>query len=152
MYKIKIEHTVLSLDSRTSLVAQLVKNSPEMRRFWFNSWVGKIPGKGKGYPLHYCGLENSMNGIVYGITKSWMWLSHSRCKFCVFFLFILIVFSSKYYIHKNIIFLQNRIFIKIFLPSLHTNWVLSKIWSRILSYNNYNTILIIRTYVFRMCD
>ena len=86
MYKIKIEHTVLSLDSRTSLVAQLVKISPEMRRFWFNSWVGKIPGKGKGYPLHYCGLENSMDCIVHGVTKSWTRLSN----FLSLFTFILV--------------------------------------------------------------
>ena len=27
----------------------------------FDSWVGKIPGEGKGYPLQYSGLENSMD-------------------------------------------------------------------------------------------
>ena len=29
------------------------------------------PGEGKGYPLQYSGLENSMDDIVYGVTKSW---------------------------------------------------------------------------------
>ena len=31
----------------------------------FNPWVGKIPGEGKGYPLQYSGLENSMDCIVH---------------------------------------------------------------------------------------
>ena len=32
--------------------------------------LGKSPGEGKGYPLQYSGLENSMDCIVYGVTKS----------------------------------------------------------------------------------
>ena len=36
----------------------------------FNPWVLKIPGQGKGYPLQYSGLENSMDCIVHGVTKS----------------------------------------------------------------------------------
>ena len=39
-------------------------------------WVGKIPGEGKGYQLQYSGLENSMDCIVLGVTKSWMRLVH----------------------------------------------------------------------------
>ena len=31
---------------------------------------GRSPGHGKGYPLQYSGLENSMNCIVRGVTKS----------------------------------------------------------------------------------
>ena len=27
--------------------------------------LGRSPGEGKGYPLQYCGLENSMNSIVH---------------------------------------------------------------------------------------
>ena len=37
--------------------------------------VGRSPGEGKGYPLQYSGLENSMDGIVYEVTKSWIGLS-----------------------------------------------------------------------------
>ena len=33
--------------------------------------LGTSPGEGKGYPLHYSGLENSMDHIVYGVAKSW---------------------------------------------------------------------------------
>ena len=37
--------------------------------------LGKSPGKGKGYPLQYSGLENSMDCIVHGFAKSWTRLS-----------------------------------------------------------------------------
>ena len=97
------------------LIAQLVKNLPEMQETLFNSWVGKIcwrrdrlptpvflgfpcgsagkesawdagdlglipglgrsTGEGKGYPLQYSGLENSMDCIVRGVAKSWTRLS-----------------------------------------------------------------------------
>ena len=33
--------------------------------------LGRCPEEGKGYPLQYSGLENSMDCIVHGITKSW---------------------------------------------------------------------------------
>ena len=33
------------------------------------------PGEGKGYPLQYPALENSMDGIVPGVTKSLTQLS-----------------------------------------------------------------------------
>ena len=32
--------------------------------------LGKSPGEGKGYPLQYSDLENSMDRIVHGVTKS----------------------------------------------------------------------------------
>ena len=32
--------------------------------------LGRSPGEGKGYPLQYAGLENSMDCIVYGVAKS----------------------------------------------------------------------------------
>ena len=37
--------------------------------------LGRSPGEGKGYPLHYSGLENSMNCMVHGVTKSQAQLS-----------------------------------------------------------------------------
>ena len=33
--------------------------------------LGRSPVEGKGYPLQYSGLENSMDCIVQGATKSW---------------------------------------------------------------------------------
>ena len=45
-----------------SFVAQLLKNPPVMRETWVQSlgW-GRSPGEGKGYPVHYSALENSMD-------------------------------------------------------------------------------------------
>ena len=33
--------------------------------------LGISPGDGKGYPLQYSGLDNSMHCIVHGVPKSW---------------------------------------------------------------------------------
>ena len=54
---------------RASLIAQLVKNPPAVRETWVLS-LGRSPGKGKGYPLQYSGLENSMDCVVHGVAKS----------------------------------------------------------------------------------
>ena len=32
--------------------------------------LGRSPGEGKGYPLQYFGLQNSMNCIVHRVAKS----------------------------------------------------------------------------------
>ena len=37
--------------------------------------LGRSPEEGKGYPLQYSGLKNSMDCIAHGITKSWKKLS-----------------------------------------------------------------------------
>ena len=37
--------------------------------------LGRSLGEGNGYPLQYSGLENSMNCIVHGVTKSQTQLS-----------------------------------------------------------------------------
>ena len=34
------------------------------------SGLGRSPGEGKGYPLQYSGLENSMDCTVHGVAKS----------------------------------------------------------------------------------
>ena len=38
----------------------------------------RSPGEGKGYPLQYSGLENSMDCIVHAVTKSWTRLRDFR--------------------------------------------------------------------------
>ena len=40
----------------------------------------RSPEEGKCYPLQYSGLENSMDSIVHGVTKSWTWLSDFHVK------------------------------------------------------------------------
>ena len=37
--------------------------------------LGRFPGEGKGYPLQYSGLENSMDYTVHGVAKSQTQLS-----------------------------------------------------------------------------
>ena len=37
--------------------------------------LGRSPGEGKGYPLQYSGLENSMDYTVHGVANSWTRLS-----------------------------------------------------------------------------
>ena len=53
--------------------------------------LGMSPGEGKGVPLQYSGLENSMDCIVHGVTKSQTFtcptvglLSHMVILFLVF--------------------------------------------------------------------
>ena len=51
-------------------MAPLVKNRPQFRRAGFYPGLGRFPGEGNSYPLQYSGLENSMDCVVHGITKS----------------------------------------------------------------------------------
>ena len=54
-----------------SLVAQLVKNMPAMWETWVRSLGWEDPtGEGKGYPLQYSGLENSMDYTYHAVAKS----------------------------------------------------------------------------------
>ena len=66
-----------------SLVAQLVKNPPSMRKTWvLIPEVGRSPGEGNSYPLLQCpGLENSVDlyspwGRKESDTTEWLPLSH----------------------------------------------------------------------------
>ena len=43
--------------------------------------LGRPPGEGKGYPLQYPGLENSMDGVGHGVAKSRTRLSDSHFTF-----------------------------------------------------------------------
>ena len=64
------------------LMAQLIKNPPAMREDLGSiPGLGRSPEEGKGYPLQCSGLENSMETIVHGVTKSRTLLSNftSRC-------------------------------------------------------------------------
>ena len=58
------------------LVAWLVKNLPAVQGDLGSiPGLGRPPGEGKGYPLQYSGLKNSMDYIVHGVTKSQTQLS-----------------------------------------------------------------------------
>ena len=63
----------MKLGNKTySLVGQLVKNLPANLDRDLDSipGLGRPPGEGKGSPLQYSGLENSMDCMVQGVTKS----------------------------------------------------------------------------------
>ena len=44
--------------------------------------LGRSSGEGKGYPLQYSGLENSMDWIVHGVPKSRTRLSDVHLPLC----------------------------------------------------------------------
>ena len=45
--------------------------------------LGRSPGEGKGYPLQYAGLENSVDCTVCGITKSRTELNDFRFHYAI---------------------------------------------------------------------
>ena len=61
-----------SVTSSQFTSAQLVKNLPAMRETWVRSlgWEDPLEKGMTDYPLQFSGLENSMDGIVHGVTKS----------------------------------------------------------------------------------
>ena len=66
----------------TSLVAQTVKNLPEMHETYIQSLGWEDPlGEGNGNPLQYSCLENpkdrgTWQTTVHGVEKSWTQLSN----------------------------------------------------------------------------
>ena len=75
--------------------------------------LGRSPGEGKGYPLQYSGLENSMDSIVHGVAKSQTQLSD---------------FHFHYYIY-----------IYIFFPKPHTVSIISHTsWKRNQKFREVN--------------
>ena len=63
-----------------SLVAQMVKNLPEMWKIWFNPGSGRSPGEANGNTLQYPCLENSTErGVwwsrVHTVARSWIKLN-----------------------------------------------------------------------------
>ena len=111
IYRILLPKVYVYLWLMASLVAQLVKNPPVMKKtpVWEDplekGWaphssipglpwwlagkestcnvrdpglipeLGRSSGEGNRYPLQYSGLENSVDYIVHGVSKSWTWLS-----------------------------------------------------------------------------
>ena len=53
-----------------ALVAQCKESACNARGLGSIPGLGRSPREGKGYPLQYSGLENSMDCIVRGVTKS----------------------------------------------------------------------------------
>ena len=49
---------------------QLIKSPLVMWETWVQSLGGKIPWRRERHPLQYSDLENPMDGVVHGVTKS----------------------------------------------------------------------------------
>ena len=64
----------------SSLVAQLVESACNAGDLGSIPGLRRFPGAGKGYPLQYSGLENSVDYTVHEVRKSWTRLSD----FCFF--------------------------------------------------------------------
>ena len=55
-----------------SLIAQVVKNPPAVQEtLGLIPGLGRSAGEGKGYPLQYSGLENSMDYTVHCVYSPW---------------------------------------------------------------------------------
>ena len=67
-------HTIIS-DWRILVVSLQLESACNVRDLGSIPGLGRSPGEGKGYPLQYSDLENSMDCTVHGVTKSWTWLS-----------------------------------------------------------------------------
>ena len=55
----------------------------------------RSPGEGKGYPLQYPGLENSMDSVVREVAKSQTQLSNLHIQFIYVYINLLILESNK---------------------------------------------------------
>ena len=64
--------------------------------------LGRCPGEGKGYPLQYSGLENSVDCTVHGVAKSCTRLSDSVYLLLLFRIYLI----PK---HSNFIFPSNTV-------------------------------------------
>ena len=79
--------------------------------------LGRLPGGGKGYPLQYSGLENSMDCTVHGVAKSWTQLSdfhftykrrYTKGVLSAEFLDVLIILISQATINLSFFFLKEK--------------------------------------------
>ena len=62
-----INHLVIVLQSDSSAGKESTCNVGDLVSI---PGLGKSPGEGKGYPLQYSGLENSMDCIIHGVAES----------------------------------------------------------------------------------
>ena len=62
-----ITHLVIVLQSDSSAGKESTCNVGDLVSI---PGLGKSPGEGKGYPLQYSGLENSMDCIIHGVAES----------------------------------------------------------------------------------
>ena len=94
--------------------------------------LGRAPGEGKGYPLQYSGLENSMDYIVHGVAKSWTRLSYFDHHHHVYHHHVYI--PKEYYFSVTVVkFYMARTILRVCVLSCSTlifmEFILSDMWS-----------------------
>ena len=62
----------LGASQQALVVKNLPVNTGGLRDIGSVPGLGRSPGGGHGKPLQHSGLENSMDCIAHGVTKSWM--------------------------------------------------------------------------------
>ena len=116
-------------------MAQTVKKKnihPQCGRPGLDPWIEKTPGKENGHPLWNSCLENSMDCIVHGVTKSQTQLS----EFHIFlFLSLTIPFLTSPFIKLFVVkhFRVHHLFPAKILPT--TNWCLPRVFAICLCSN-----------------
>ena len=78
--------------------------------------LGRSPEEGKGYPLQYSGLENSMDYTVHGVAKSQTQLSDLYFHLLSFSLYI-ILRNNLHPVNKQILSIQLNEFWHMTIPS-----------------------------------
>ena len=131
MHDMYLISTIFELEDRdhfwASLVAQLVKYLPAMQETWVWSlgWE-ETPEEGKGYPLQYSGLENSMDCIwsmgSQRVRHGWATFTHNHFWFGVaqfdsIFAQIYSIFLYSFSVYLVIIILKYIFFVFLFLFS-----------------------------------
>ena len=81
--------------------------------------LGRSPGEGKGYPLQYFGLENSMHSIAQGVAKSWTGLSD---------------------FHFHVCFYSAQMIFMFFLNSIFIIWLLSYLFLFLSQHSSYRSL------------
>ena len=75
--------------------------------------LGRSPREGKGYPLQYSGLGNSMDCIVHGVTKSQIQISDCHFSHCLpewLSIYILTNSEDSFFSTLSLIFIIFRLF------------------------------------------
>ena len=99
---------ILCLMCFSSFVTLILSNSLQififLRIFIKEKTLLKSHGEGKGYPLQYSGLENSLGSIVRGVAKSWIRLSHFHFHFFIFHFDLVVSFPFTNKVLKRILY------------------------------------------------
>ena len=84
--------------------------------------LGRSPGEGKGYAVQYSGLENSMDHVVHGVTKSQTRLNDFHFSLCMKCILGILVFLKRSLVFPILLF-----------SSISLHWSLEKAYFLLLA-------------------